>query len=64
MFVSLGAATAFLVAGSLNQSPSSPEEDEHNYGVFKLVYSAFGYPFAFTAITTCKGFRVIGLVCK
>ncbi|KAJ1437275.1 Formate/nitrite transporter-domain-containing protein [Ochromonadaceae sp. CCMP2298] len=53
MFVALGAATAFLVAGSLNQAPSSPEIDQHNYGVFKLVYSAVGYPFAFTAITAC-----------
>jgi hypothetical protein len=48
-FVSLGAATAFMVAGTLNEAPYNPDTSLVNYGMYKLIYGAFGYPFAFTS---------------
>lgn len=59
MFVALGAATAFMVAGTMSEAPSNPDTAERNYGVFKLIYAAFGYPFAFTGKST-----KLMIVCK
>jgi formate transporter len=51
IFISLGAATTFIVGGNLNQAPWYPDETQHNYGVYKLVVGAFGYQMGFTALS-------------
>jgi formate/nitrite transporter len=52
-YVGLGAATCYLIGGLMNQAPSFPDHSQHNYGLFKLVFGAVGYPFAFMTIVVC-----------
>lgn len=52
-YVGLGASTCYLVGGMMNQAPWFPDETQHNYGVFKLVFGAMGFPFAFMSIIVC-----------
>lgn len=52
-YVGLGAATCYLIGGMMNQAPWYPDEQQHNYGVFKLVFGAVGFPFAFMSIVVC-----------
>lgn len=52
-YVGLGAATCYLIGGLMNQAPSYPDKSQHNYGVFKLVFGAVGFPFAFMTIVVC-----------
>jgi formate/nitrite transporter len=52
-YVSLGASTCLLVGGTMKQAPWNPDTGEQNYGLFKLVYGAVGFPFAFMAILVC-----------
>lgn len=52
-YLSLGATTCFLIGGTMNQAPSYPIVSEHNYGLFKLVLGAVGFPFGFLTITVC-----------
>jgi formate/nitrite transporter len=52
-YVGLGASTCYLVGGMMNQAPWFPDSTQHNYGVFKLVFGAFGFPFAFMTIVVC-----------
>jgi formate/nitrite transporter FocA (FNT family) len=51
--VGLGAATCFLVGGALNQAPGYADKSQHNYGIYKTIFGAFGFPFAFMAIIIC-----------
>jgi formate/nitrite transporter len=37
----------------MNQAPSYPDASQHNYGLFKLVFGAVGFPFAFMTIVVC-----------
>lgn len=52
-YVGLGASTCYLIGGLMNQAPWYPDASQHNYGVFKLVFGAVGFPFAFMAILVC-----------
>jgi formate/nitrite transporter len=52
-YVGLGAATCYLIGGMMNQAPSFPDASQHNYGIFKLVFGAVGFPFAFMTIVVC-----------
>lgn len=52
-YIGLGATTCFLIGGMMNQAPWFPNSEEHNYGLFKLVYGAVGFPFSFTTIVVC-----------
>ena len=52
-YVGLGATTCFLIGGMMKQAPWNPNVDEQNYGVFKLVFGAVGFPFAFMTIVVC-----------
>lgn len=52
-YVSLGASTCFLIGGLMKQAPWNPNVNEQNFGVFKLVFGAVGFPFAFMAILVC-----------
>jgi formate/nitrite transporter len=52
-YVGLGASTCYLIGGMMNQAPWYPDADQHNYGVFKLVFGAVGFPFAFMSIIVC-----------
>lgn len=52
-YVSLGAATCYLIGGMMNQAPWYPDVQQHNYGVFKLVFGAVGFPFGFMTILVC-----------
>jgi len=52
-YVGLGASTCYLVGGMMSQAPWNPIASEQNYGLFKLVFGAFGFPFAFMAIVVC-----------
>lgn len=52
-YIALGGATCYLVAGTLNQAPGFPDSSQHNTGIYRLIFGAFGFPFAFTAIYTC-----------
>lgn len=52
-YVGLGAATCFLIGGMMNQAPWFPDVEQHNYGLFKLVFGAVGFPFSFATIIVC-----------
>lgn len=52
-YVGLGASTCYLIGGMMNQAPWYPDPEQHNYGVFKLVFGAVGFPFAFMSILIC-----------
>lgn len=52
-YVGLGATTCFLIGGLMKQAPWNPNTSEQNYGVFKLVFGAVGFPFAFMSILVC-----------
>jgi formate/nitrite transporter len=52
-YVGLGASTCYLVGGMMNEAPWYPDASKHNYGLFKLVFGAFGFPFAFMTILVC-----------
>jgi formate/nitrite transporter len=52
-YVGLGATTCYLIGGMMNQAPWYPDESQHNYGLFKLVFGAVGFPFAFMSIIVC-----------
>lgn len=52
-YVSIGGSVCLLIGGMMKQAPWNPDEDEQNYGLFKLVYGAFGFPLGFTAIIVC-----------
>lgn len=52
-YVGLGATTCFLVGGLMKQAPWNPDITEQNYGVFKLVFGAVGFPMGFLAIIVC-----------
>ncbi len=51
-YVGLGATTCFLVGGLLRQANPSLS-DEFNYGFYKLVFGAVGFPMGFTSIMIC-----------
>lgn len=51
-YVGLGATTCFLIGGLLRQANPKLTE-EYNYGVYKLVFGAIGFPMGFTAIIVC-----------
>jgi formate/nitrite transporter len=52
-YVGLGASTCYLIGGMMNQAPWYPDAEQHNYGLFKLVFGAVGFPFAFMSILIC-----------
>lgn len=52
-YVGLGAATCYLIGGMMNQAPTYPDASQHNYGLFKLVFGAVGFPFGFMTIVVC-----------
>ncbi len=52
-YVGLGASTCYLIGGLMNEAPWNPDKEEQNYGVFKLVFGAVGFPFAFMSIIVC-----------
>jgi formate/nitrite transporter len=52
-YVGLGASTCYLIGGMMNEAPWFPDTEKHNYGVFKLVFGAVGFPFAFMTILVC-----------
>lgn len=52
-YIGLGATTCFLIGGMMNQAPWFPDSAQHNYGLFKLVFGAVGFPFSFTTIIVC-----------
>lgn len=52
-YVGLGASTCYLVGGMMNEAPWFPDAAQHNYGLFKLVFGAVGFPFAFMSILVC-----------
>jgi formate transporter len=52
-YVSMGASLCLLVGGMMKQAPWNPNTDEQNYGLFKLVFGAIGFPMGFTAIVVC-----------
>jgi len=52
-YVGLGASTCYLIGGMMNQAPWYPDATQHNYGLFKLVFGAVGFPFAFMSILVC-----------
>jgi formate/nitrite transporter len=54
--IGLGAGTAYYVGGNLKEAPLvSDFPSDENYGYFKLIFGAFGYPFGFTALVICGG---------
>ncbi|GLC41613.1 hypothetical protein PLESTB_000696500 [Pleodorina starrii] len=52
-YVGFGYTTCLLIGGTLLQAPGVGKEAEENYGLFKLVYGAVGFPFSFTTIVVC-----------
>ena len=52
-YVGLGGTTCYLVGGALNQAPGFSDASQHNYGIYKAVFGAFGFPFAFMTIVVC-----------
>lgn len=52
-YVGLGATTCFLIGGMMKEGPWNSNTSEQNYGVFKLVFGAVGFPFAFMSIVVC-----------
>ncbi|KAG2490872.1 hypothetical protein HYH03_010790 [Edaphochlamys debaryana] len=54
-YVSFGYTTCMLVGGMLNQAPGVGLAIEENYGLYKLIFGAVGFPFGFTAIIVCGG---------
>ncbi|GIM03655.1 hypothetical protein Vretimale_8193 [Volvox reticuliferus] len=49
----LGYTTCLLIGGNLKQAPGVGDNDQYNYGIFKLIYGAVGFPFGFTTIIVC-----------
>lgn len=52
-YVGLGGTTCYLVGGTLNAAPGFADATKHDYGIYKLIFGAFGFPFAFMAIIIC-----------
>lgn len=52
-FLGFGYTTCLLIGGNLKQAPGVGTKDDYNYGIFKLVYGAVGFPFGFTTIVVC-----------
>jgi formate/nitrite transporter len=52
-YIGLGSTTCNLIGGMMREAPWNPIGDERNYGVFKLVYGALGFPFSFLTILVC-----------
>ncbi|KAG2491238.1 hypothetical protein HYH03_010446 [Edaphochlamys debaryana] len=52
-YVGFGYTTCMLVGGMLDQAPGVGTPEEENYGLYKLIFGAVGFPFAFTTIIVC-----------
>ncbi|PNH08103.1 putative formate transporter [Tetrabaena socialis] len=52
-YVGFGYTTCLLIAGNLSQAPGVGSDEDENYGLFKLVFGAVGFPFGFTTIVVC-----------
>ena len=61
-YVSIGASSGLIVAGSMNQSPSNTDKSQVNLGVFRLVYGFVGLPLGFIMIVSC-GAELFTSVC-
>lgn len=52
-YVGFGFTTCLLVGGMLQQAPEVGTPEQYNYGIYKLIFGAVGFPFAFTTIVVC-----------
>ncbi|PNW80928.1 hypothetical protein CHLRE_07g335600v5 [Chlamydomonas reinhardtii] len=52
-YVGFGYTTCLLVGGMLDQAPGVGSPEEENYGLYKLIFGAVGFPFGFTTIIVC-----------
>ncbi|KXZ54820.1 hypothetical protein GPECTOR_4g891 [Gonium pectorale] len=52
-YVGFGYTTCLIIGGNLVQAPGVGKPEEENYGLYKLIFGAVGFPFGFTTIVVC-----------
>lgn len=52
-YVGFGYTTCLLIGGNLSFAPGIGSEEDTNYGLYKLIFGAVGFPFGFTTIVVC-----------